>query len=313
MADRESNARLRADAGAPTSGVIHIRTRLDAEFTVISNDLAQQPGSAVVVGVAAYIASLPDGTPVSIDALCGHFDEGEILISRALRVLEEAGYLDRRRERQSNGNICTRTYFYDVPCGDTDPDGPLEPPSPPRPRKTRRAAADGTTPPVASTPDPAPQQPCSQPQPQPEPEPEPEPEQPVVLADIDPQVLAVLTSLRRVDPRLDLSMREAARLAPGISQWLAAGMDKVRIVSLLTERLPDHFLGRPVGILAYRLRETPLPLPPPSATATPTVQDRPAVIHPLQNCDGCDRAFRTPVLGGRCRECRSKEQLRAVC
>ncbi|WP_327328645.1 hypothetical protein OG735_19045 [Streptomyces sp. NBC_01210] len=34
MAEPQSNAPLRADAGAPTSGVIHVRTRLTADFTV---------------------------------------------------------------------------------------------------------------------------------------------------------------------------------------------------------------------------------------------------------------------------------------
>src|SRR5689334_18729869 len=146
MADSQSNAPLRAAAGAPTSGVIHVRTRLTADFTVISNALAQRRGSAVTVGVAAYIASLPDGTPVSIPALCKHFSEGEILISRALRELEAAGYLERRRERTSTGHVRTRTYFYDAPGGDPhtepdpDPDGPPEPPKPRGPRKQVAAA-----------------------------------------------------------------------------------------------------------------------------------------------------------------------------
>ncbi len=87
MADPQSNAPLRADGGAPkapASGVIHVPTRLAADFTVISNALVQRRGSAVTIGVAAYISSLPDGSPVSIAALCEHFTEGEILISRAL-------------------------------------------------------------------------------------------------------------------------------------------------------------------------------------------------------------------------------------
>ena len=118
MAEPQSNARQRAAAGAPTSGVIHVRTRLTADFTVISNALAQRRGSAVTIGVAAYILSLPDGSPVSIAALCAHFSEGEILISRALRELEAAGYLERRRERTPTGPIRTRTYFHDIPRGD---------------------------------------------------------------------------------------------------------------------------------------------------------------------------------------------------
>jgi len=274
MADSQSNARLRADAGASTSGVIHVRTRLTADFTVISNALAQRRGSAVTIGVAVYIASLPDGTPVSIAALCEHFTEGEILISRALRELEAAGYLERRRERLSTGQIRTRTYFYDVP------DGPPGPPAPRGPRK-RTATAPATA--VPETPQPVDTEPVPS------------------LADADPQALAVLTALCRVDPRLVLSVQEAARLAPAVSRWLAAGLGTVRIVKLLTEGLPDHFLTRPAGILAYRLRETPLPVPPLSTTHR---DERPAVL-PFQTCDGCDKAFRAPEPG-HCRDCRER-------
>jgi hypothetical protein len=284
MADPQSNARLRADAGAPTSGVIHVRTRLTADFTVIANALAQRRGSAVTIGVAVYILSLPTGTPVSIAALCAHFTEGEILVSRALRELEAAGYLERRRERLPSGQIRTRTYFYDVPGGgdprtdpDPDPDGPPEPPAPRGPQKQ----------PVTAV---------------------PEPEPPLSLADADPQAIAVLTALQRVDPRLFLSVREAARLAPAVSRWLAAGLGTVQIVKLLTEGLPDHFLTRPAGILAYRLRETPLPAPP----LSPAHRDERSAVLPFQTCEGCDKAFRAPEPG-QCRGCRSGSGLRTAC
>ncbi|MFF5040047.1 hypothetical protein [Streptomyces nigra] len=55
MADPQSNARLRADAGAPTTGVIHVRTRLTADFTVLSDALVQRRGSAVTIGAAARL------------------------------------------------------------------------------------------------------------------------------------------------------------------------------------------------------------------------------------------------------------------
>lgn len=307
MADSQSNARLRADAGAPTTGVIHVRTRLTADFTVISNALAQRRGSAVTVGVAVYILSLPTGTPVSIAALCGHFTEGEILISRALRELEAAGYLERRRERLSTGQIRTRTYFYDVPGGgpdrDPDPDtpsdpsGPPEPPKPRRPRKQRAAA----TPAPAPAPAPARETVHALAQ--------SEAEQPISLVDADPQAVAVLTALRRVDPRLILSAQEAARLAPAVTQWLAAGVEASQITELLTARLPARLLVRPAGILAFRLRETPLPLPAPLPSEYQG--DRPATVLPFQTCDGCERAFRAPVPG-HCRDCRSGDRLRAA-
>jgi DNA-binding transcriptional ArsR family regulator len=245
MADPQSNARLRADAGAPTTGVIHVRTRLTADFTVISSALAQRRGSAVTVGVAAYIASLPDGSSVTITALCEHFSEGEILISRALRDLEAAGYLERRRERTLTGRVRTRTYFYDVPRGE-GPDDPPEPPKPPRPRTAvqetpaRREAANAPGPqPGSPVPVPGPGEPGS-----------PAP----ALADADPDAVAVLTALRRVDPRLVLSAQEAARLAPAAAEWLAAGVGPREITELLTVRLPDRFRARPASVLAFRLR-----------------------------------------------------------
>jgi hypothetical protein len=305
MAESQSNARLRAGAGVPTSGVIHVRTLLTADFTVISNALAQRRGSAVTVGVAVYILSLPDGSPVSIAALCEHFTEGEILISRALKELERAGYLERRRERLATGQIRTRTYFYDVPGGgpdtdsepDPDPDGSPEPPRPPRPRKQPAAVV---------TPAPT-EEPVATPV-QAEAETETETEAPVLLAEADPRAISVLADLRRVDPRLVLSEQEAARLAPAVTRWLAAGLLPTHITDHLTARLPDQFLTRPVGILAYRLKETPLALPAPARGAEPSV--RPVVV-PMQNCDGCDRGFR-PREPGRCRDCRSRDRLHAA-
>ncbi|WP_199816809.1 hypothetical protein [Streptomyces sp. NBRC 110035] len=308
MADSQANARLRADAGAPVSGVIHVRTRLAADFTVISNALAQRRGSAVTIGVAVYILSLPTGTPVTITALCKHFSEGEILISRALRELEAAGYLERRRERLPSGKIRTRTYFYDVPGGGDHgghgPEGPPGPPKPPHPRPWKQPAvaeASATATPLREA-VPAPRH--------------EEAENPasslagtdadpaLPLAGADPEAVALLTSLRRVDPLLVLSVREAARLAPAVAAWLAAGVGPREITDLLTVRLPDTFRARPASILAFRLRETPLPAPPPAPL--PPVVERPAVL-PFQTCDGCERAFRAPGPG-HCRDCRRREE-----
>ncbi|WNZ09939.1 hypothetical protein [Streptomyces sp. 11x1] len=307
MADSQSNAPLRADAGVPTSGVIHVRTRLTADFTVISNALAQRRGSAVTVGVATYISSLPTGTPVSITALCAHFDEGEILISRALRELEAAGYLERRCERTPTGQVRTRTFFYDVPGGEPDPDpsGPPRPPKPRRPRKQPAAAtpAPGAAPDTVETPAPA----EVKTEEAAEPEAKTEAEAPAPLTDADPRAIAVLAGLRQVDPRLVLSEREAARLAPAVTRWLATGLLPTQITDHLTARLPADLLVRPVGILAYRLKETPLTAPP---TGSPETPERPVVLK-MRNCDGCDRGFRS-AGHSHCRDCRSQNQLPAI-
>ena len=320
MADSQSNAPLRADAGpAPTSGVIHVRTRLTADFTVISNALAHRRGSAVTIGVAAYISSLPDGTCVSIAALCAHFDEGEILVSRALRELEAAGYLERRRERTPTGQVRTRTYFYDVPGGEPGPapDGPPRPPGPRRPRKQTTAAVPATGAGRDTTETPSPAEGKTEETAEPEPASEAEVEAvavaeaevPVTLAHSDPRAVAVLAGLRRVDPRLVLSEREAARLAPAVTRWLGAGLLPTQITDHLTARLPADLLVRPVGILAYRLKETPLTTPAP-ATGSSETPERPVILQ-MRNCDGCDRGFRS-AGHSRCRDCRSRDQLPAT-
>ncbi|MEW2163368.1 hypothetical protein AB0912_10260 [Streptomyces sp. NPDC007084] len=312
MAESQSNARLCADAGAVTSGVIHVRTRLTADFTVIANALAQRRGSAVTIGVAAYILSLPDGSPVSIAALCEHFTEGEILISRALRELEDAGYLERRKERISTGQIRTRTYFHTVPGGDPDPDpdDTPQPPGPRRPLKQRKAAIlanSSNSSESAELAEPAESTPESG-----EPDGRPVPSAGTSLADADPAAVAVLAALRRVDPRLILSEAEACRLAPAVTEWLAAGVEPYRITELLTTGLPDRFLNRPSGLLAYRLRATPLPVQ--TRTSEPDLPTRAWTVHPFQTCDGCERAFRAPAPGHcrDCRDCRSRDGLRTA-
>lgn len=281
MAEPQSNAPVRVGAGAPTSGVIHVRTRLTAEFTVLANALAQRRGSAVTIGVAAYILSLPDGAPVSITALCAHFTEGEILISRALRELEAAGYLERRRERGPDGQVRTRTFFHDVPRGHGHPTPP-----PDRPLRPRKPAAPPT---------PTPSPPLTAGQATPEPEVSPR------LDDADPQAVVILASLRIVDRRLILSRREVAELAPSVAAWLARGLGPEEITGLLTAGLPAHFRARPARVLAHRLREVPLP-PPPAQSPPPA---GPAVL-PWQTCDGCERALRASEPTS-CRDCRRRE------
>ncbi|MFF8845794.1 hypothetical protein ACF08N_24260 [Streptomyces sp. NPDC015127] len=290
MAESQSNALLRAPAGAPTSGVIHVRTRLAADFTVIANALAQRRGSAVTVGVAAYILSLPDGEPVRIDALCEHFTEGETLISRALRELEADGYLERRVERGPGGLIRTRTFFHDVPPQEGDPTPP-EPPVPPRPGRPRPPRQEPVPVPDAAPPVPVPVA-------------RPDAPAPVRVAEPDPRAAVVLASLRLVDRRLILSRGEVDRLAPAVTEWLTLGISPEEITEHLTIRLPEPLRARPARILAYRLRELPAPAP---------AQSSPPAVLPWQTCDGgCKRAFRA-AEPGRCRDCPPGAGLAAAC
>ncbi|WEH28882.1 translation initiation factor IF-2 [Streptomyces sp. AM 3-1-1] len=304
-----ADAHHASDGSHPGSGVVHVRTRLTTGFTVLANALLQRRGSAVTVGVAAYILSLPDGAPVTIDALRAHFTEGEILISRALRELEAAGYLERRRVRLASGRFRTCTYLHDVPVGSRGGarrevrhrDGAQQRAGgPPARHEGRVRTRTGESAPLAAAVPSrvresgartaaVPRQSSVSPE-------------PVPLAAVDPRALLVLASLRRRDPRLVLSERDAADLSPAIGRWLASGLSARRIADVLTERLPDHFVSRPAALLAFRLRDTPLSAPPesqPSAAAP-----APPAVHPFHTCDGCERVFRSPHPG-RCRDCRS--------
>ncbi|WP_055547441.1 hypothetical protein [Streptomyces sp. NBRC 110028] len=278
MAVTQSSAPVRARADAPASGVTRIRTRHTANFTVLSNRLAQRAGSAVTVGVAAYILSLPDGASIRIDALCAHFKEGRARISAALNELEAEGWLERRVERGPGGRIVTRTFVYDAP-GRTESDAP------------------SAVPPVVGAP-------VAEPGPKPGPKPEaaqahaPEPAQEAAQgAAPDPRAAAVLGSLRHRDRRLVLSERETAALAPAVAEWLDRGVGPYEIAEALTSGLPDRIDRRPVRLLAYRLAA----LRPPEPAAADPAPPRPM---PFQDCDGCDRVFRAPQPG-RCRDCRA--------
>jgi hypothetical protein len=329
MAGTQSNAPSCANSGAtnapnspspntPTYGVIHVRTRLTGNFTVISNAVAQRRGSAVTVGVAAYILSVPDGARISITALCAHFDEGEILISRALRELEAAGYLERRKVRGPNGKVRTQTFFYDVPRGAGDratpapqlatrPTEPFPELQQPQPDRSEPAESSGSTPTTASAAEPgtateAAATPLNLPAVA---TPPPPPPPPLGLDGADPQAVVILASLRIVDRRLLLSRSEVAELAPAVGEWLAQGFRPEEITEALTTNLPAPFRARPARVLAFRLREAPLPAPPSALPAAVTPLPR---TLPWQTCDGCERAFR--AAGPRlCRSC----ELAAAC
>lgn len=98
-----------------------------------------------------------------------------------------------------------------------------------------------------------------------------------------------------------LSEHDIRRLAPAVVCWLERDAHPDAVRRALVADLPEP-LKRPAGLLAHRLA-TLLPPPVPAAPAREAVR-RP---DPLQNYDGCDRAFRAPEPG-ECHDCRSDLQ-----
>ncbi|MEU1848282.1 hypothetical protein ABZ499_03075 [Streptomyces sp. NPDC019990] len=71
----------------------------------------------------------------------------------------------------------------------------------------------------------------------------------------------------------------------------------------LSADLPPEGVRRPAAFLAHRLTAQLPPLP--SFRAQPAPQPP---RYPMQNCDGCDRGFRSPDPAARCRDCISDRQ-----
>ncbi|WKV72486.1 helix-turn-helix domain-containing protein [Streptomyces sp. PCS3-D2] len=283
MAPQYPSAPSRATSGVPSgtarSGVIHVNTWHASHYTVVGNHLLQHRElSATAIGVAAYIQSLPDGAPVGIKALAGRFPEGEVRIASALRELERHGYLERRRERLEGGRVVTRTYSYNKPGS-----APEAPPPPPG----REPVPD----------------PDSEPTPEPGVVPQEADDPPPAAAPeaqrVHPGAADLLARLRRRDPRLLLSERDVRRLTPGVSEWLRRGVEPGAVERALSSDLPAD-MRRPASVLAYRLTALLPPHLPPAPPGRPVRP--PARPDPLQNCDGCDHAFRAPAPG-RCGAC----------
>ncbi|WP_405491800.1 helix-turn-helix domain-containing protein [Streptomyces sp. NBC_00096] len=340
-----SRASSRVHAGTAQSGVVHVKVRHAAHYTVIGNHLVQHRSlSLVAIGLAAYIQSLPTGARIGIKRLTERFREGETRISGALRELEAHGYLERSRVRLPDGRVITRTVSFNRPSARGGP--PLEPVAEPEPvAPAQLEPGPGAEPERVAAPEPPPvpdpgampePAPPWGPDPEPEPEPEPDPEsgpdpEPAAAPPPPPpqdpgpgaevaaesgsepaaapgpvqppeaslrQAEELLARLRGDDPRLLLAERDVRQLAPGVAEWLERGAEPEAVRLVLSSELPSD-LRHPAGLIAYRLKAwapPELPAPPPVRAVRPP--------DPLQNCDGCDRAFRAPAPG-RCRDCPS--------
>ncbi|MFH9393267.1 hypothetical protein [Streptomyces sp. NPDC017556] len=326
-----------APSRAPSSGVVHINIRLTDGYSIISNRLSQHRGmSLLAIGLGTHIQSLPAGRRIGVKTLAAIFPESEARIAAALRELEHHGFLRRIRERVQGGRMTTRTESYNHPeaaarlagaeAGATSASAPAAAPAPapapapaaPAPAPAPAAPAPAPAPaapapaPAPAAPAPLPEPPAREAVPAPAPTPEREPAPaprlvPVPAAPKPPppplpfpdrptaalfaEAARLLAGLQDAAPRFVLTEADVEALAPGAAAWLERGMrpDAVRVA--LTDDPPVP-LRHPAKLVRHRLIAL---LPPRLPAAAPVV--------PLQNCDDCDRAFRSSVPGS-CGECR---------
>ncbi|MFD4174264.1 hypothetical protein [Streptomyces anulatus] len=299
--------------------------------------------SCTAVGIAVRIQSLPQGIEVGIKALAARCREGEKRIAAALRELEAFGYLQRVRDRLPSGRFITRTVFCNQPTALVHPRRPAAPqhtaaPAPhPAPAQAPTSApapaqapaqvpmpapATATAPAPAPAPPPEPDTSAPPPvppppllsahpaplfvplvppptAPKPPPAPLPRPNEPT--PELDRAATALLSDLRRHAPQFTLSETDIRHLVPGVAAWLERAAHPDAIRRILTTDLP-HPLRHPAKLLKHRLTAL---LPPPLPGAHDlTAPARPRIaVTPFQNCDGCNRVFRSPTPG-HCRDCR---------
>ncbi|WP_406122455.1 helix-turn-helix domain-containing protein [Streptomyces sp. NBC_00989] len=271
-ANPHANHPNRRPNGHGHGGLTHDNARHTARFTVIGNHLAQHPElSGLAIGLGVHIQSLPAGARVDIKSLAARFPEGTTRIAAALRELETHGYLRRQRHRVPDGRIITRTISCNQP-GSRRRDPHAAPKAPAAAARRERSPRK----PLPAVPRPA----CPAP----------------ALLQTATDLLA---DLRCYAPDLLLSACDTAHLAPGVAAWLERDVTLTAVRHALTADLPPEGLRRPAALLAHRLTAQ-LPPPPPFRAPAPP----PAVRHPLQNCEGCDHAFRSPIPG-RCHDCRT--------
>ncbi|MFG2610762.1 hypothetical protein [Streptomyces anulatus] len=292
---------------APSSGVVHINIRLTDGYSIISNRLSQHRDmSLLAIGLGTHIQSLPAGRRIGVKALAAIFPESEARIAAALRELEHHGFLRRTRERVQGGRVSTRTESYNHPEAAARRAVPqlVRVPKPVQEQVPEPVPVSASEPVVVREPAPAPPAPAPAPDPaprlvpsaaapKPPPPPLPFPRRP--SAPLFDEAARLLAGLQVSAPLFALSEVDVERLTPGVAAWLERGVrpDAVRVA--LTDDPPVP-LRHPAKLVRHRLVAL---LPPPVPAAVPVV--------PLQNCDDCDRAFRSPVPGccGECRDVRA--------
>ncbi|WP_406146630.1 helix-turn-helix domain-containing protein [Streptomyces sp. NBC_01012] len=302
-----------AGVSGPTSGVIHVNVRHTAGFTVIGNHLSQHRGlSLVAVGLAVHIQSLPAGAKIGIKRLAERFPESETRIAAALRELEAAGYLHRSRLRLADGRVVTRTVSYNQPGAEAP--AVAVPQQRQRQRTARPVAAAPASPPAPAPAPTPPPHPPSAPLPVHGPAPTartapppPLPRPSTAAPELHRAAAALLADLRRHAPELALAERDVEALAPGVAAWLEREARPEDVRRALTADLPVP-LKHPAKLLRHRITAL-LPPPLPGAHELTPVR-RAGIVIPLQNCDHCDRAFRSRHPGP-CRDCRADAHLAA--
>lgn len=92
-------------------------------FTIVNSDILKNPDLKLKErGLLITLLSLPDNWNFSLEGLCMILPDGKAAIRTSLQVLEDLGYLVRRRIRNEHGHLTgTEWEVYDEPQLDDEP------------------------------------------------------------------------------------------------------------------------------------------------------------------------------------------------
>ena len=97
--------------------MIHKQVPEGQRYTQISNEVLQSDHlSLLAKGLLAVLLSHPPNFKVTADWIHRHCDEGRLRVRKVLAELQEAGYLEKRSERNDKGHVTE--WVWDVNQGD---------------------------------------------------------------------------------------------------------------------------------------------------------------------------------------------------
>ncbi|WP_372407222.1 hypothetical protein [Streptomyces luteireticuli] len=269
------------------------RNRHDRAFVVVPNAAARHSQlSLAAVGLLVRLLSMPDGAKATIDSVTEQVEEGRRAVSKAFAALETAGYLRRERAQDPETGLWgTQTHISDLPMDRIPTVGAPKDRTvgalPQREKNQEKnllrpepvSGADGETLTQAV-----------------EEEGEiPQDKQSQGASDKTAvgRAAACLGKLGSTDRRLGLGTADVLRLAPLAAEWLTDGHSELKLLTVLTARLPEQ-VDAPAALISYRLKN--------HRPSKPKPKPAPA---PRFFCQDCAAPFPAGVAATTCKQCAS--------
>ncbi|MEU7643343.1 hypothetical protein [Streptomyces huasconensis] len=270
------------------------RNRHDRAFVVVPNAAARHERlSLTAVGLLVRLLSMPDGAKATIDTVTEQVSEGRRAVAKAFSALEDAGYLRRERGQDPETGLWgTQTHISDLPMNRIPAVGEPGARSGGRSPKEERTQEKNLLPDPSAKSDGDEQAQAGE-------------EEEGLFGGKNDQVATTdaeigraaqtLSKLGDTDRRLALSAAEVLRLAPLAAAWLAEGHSPLKIVNVLTNRLPTQ-VDSAAALVSYRLKNQ-MPAKPQTAPPAPDTRDR---------CEVCRAPFPLGRRGAVCGACREE-------